>query len=247
MIDPYRNWIDCIFERWLAEVTRKGIARALQSLSNDYVKRRGRIGSRASVGRGKRAAFALYYGVRHFLVVRESLIALGAPRDIPGPIIDLGCGTGVAGAAWCLHGSGEQRVVGVERDAGMIREAELTYRCLNVKGKLVRCHLSAYRWPKPPLCIIAAFTVNELHERDRERLWHSLEEQASGGSRLLVLEPLALRITPWWQDWVERAERIGGRSDEWHFDVELPEPVRLLGKSAGLSPERLGARALWIC
>lgn len=246
MTDRYDNWIETLFDRWLAEVTHREIAGALRALSADYVQRRGRIRGKALVGRGKQAASALYYGVRHFLVVRETLIALSVPEDVPKQIVDLGCGTGVAGAAWCLHCSGEQTVVGVELDTDVMREAEYTYRSFGLRANLIRCHLSKYRWPRPPVCIIAAFTVNELNGRDRERLWHNLEKQVKGGSRMLILEPLATGTTPWWRDWVERVERLGGRTGEWHFDVELPEAVYLLGKSAGLRPDRLGARVLWV-
>jgi hypothetical protein len=88
--------------------------------------------------------------------------------------------------------------------------------------------------------------VNELDERDRERLWQQLENQVNGGSHILIIEPLATRITPWWREWSKRVLDLGGSADEWHFDVELPERVHLLGKSAGLKPERLGARTLWV-
>jgi len=246
MTDAFNNWIDTMFDRWLGELTHKEIARALKALSIDYVQRRGRIRGKALAGRGKQAALALYYGVRHFVIVQETLIALEVPEDVPKQIIDLGCGAGVAGAAWSLHCGGKPSVLGIELDPDIMREAEYTYKDLKLRGKLIRCHLSKYRWPKPPVCIIASCFVNELNERDRERLWHSLEKQTRDGSRVLILEPLAVRITPWWRDWVERVRLIGGRAEEWHFDVELPESVHLLGKSAGLRPDRLGARVLWI-
>jgi len=246
MTDPYHSWINTIFDRWLSELTYKEIARGLKSLSDDYVKRRDRIRYKALAGRGKQAASVLYYGVRHFVIARETLVALGGDENVPELIVDLGCGTGVAGAAWFLHCRGQQKVVGVELNPHIIREAEYTYKCLNITGKVIRCHLSKYRWPKPPLCVIAAFTINELNDGDRELLWSNLERQVKASSRVLIIEPLATRITPWWQEWVERVKALGGRTGEWHFDVELPEPVYRLGKSAGLQPDELGARVLWI-
>ena len=246
MADPFNYWIDSIFDRWLGELTHKEIARALKVLTYDYVQRRDRLRGKALSGRGKQAAFALYYGVRHFVIVRETLIALKIPEDVPKQIVDLGCGTGVAGAAWSLHCGGEQTILGVEFDPNILREAEFTYKYLKLRGHPIHCHLSKYRWPEPSICVIASFILNELNERDREHLWHNLKKQVKGGSRVLILEPLATRITPWWRDWIERVKTIGGRADEWHFDVELPERVHLLGKSAGLRPNRLGARVLWI-
>jgi SAM-dependent methyltransferase len=267
-MDPFDNWINKLFTRWMAELTHQEIARALKALTQDYVQRRQRLHGKALAGRGKQAAFALYYGPRHFLVVREVLKALGdcpgssglspslqaqaasttgtVPKsgDSPLSIIDLGCGSGVAGAAWSLHCGGH--IVGVELDPDVLREAAFTFRDLGVRGGGVRCHLAKYRWPKPPVGIVAAFTVNELDEGDRENLWDELQKQIKGGSRVLIVEPLSTRIAPWWQDWSERLTTLGGRADEWHFDVELPERVHLLGKSAGLNPEKLGARTLWV-
>ena len=51
---------------------------------------------------GKRAAFALFYGPLHFLTVQAIVIALGAHARPLQMIADLGCGTGVGGAAWAL-------------------------------------------------------------------------------------------------------------------------------------------------
>lgn len=244
MTDAFHNWIDKLFERWLSELTRQEVARALKVLTRDYVQRRTRLRGKALEGRGKQAAFALYYAPRHFVIVREALKSLDAPTDSPREIIDLGCGSGVAGAAWALHCGGN--AVGVELDPEILREAAFTFKDLGVRGGGVRCHIAKYRWPKPPVGIVAAFTVNELDERDRERVWRELEKQVKGGSRVLILEPLSTRITPWWQDWSERVVALGGRADEWHFDSSLPERVHLLGKSAGLKPDKLGARTLWL-
>lgn len=229
-----------MFARWTRELTHAEIARALKALSRDYVQRRGRLRGEALTGKGKQAAFALYYAPRHFVIVREVLAALDAP--VPPTVIDLGCGTGVAGAAWALRGGAS--VVGVDLDSNVLQEAVHTWREMGVRGGGVKAHIAKYRWPKPPVGIVAAFTINELDEADRERLWRELERQLQGGSRLLILEPLATRIAPWWQEWARRVTGLGGRADEWHFDVELPERVHLLGKSASLRPERLGARTL---
>ena len=78
MPDPFENWIEKLFERWLGELTHQEIARALKALTRDYVQRRTRLRGKALDGRGKQAAFALYYAPRHFVIVREVLKALGA-------------------------------------------------------------------------------------------------------------------------------------------------------------------------
>ncbi|MCA8936757.1 MAG: methyltransferase domain-containing protein [Planctomycetes bacterium] len=244
MTDPFDNWIEKLFERWHRELTHQEVVRALKALTRDYVQRRTRLRGKALEGRGKQAAFAMYYAPRHFVIVREALKSLGAPTDSPREVIDLGCGSGVAGAAWAMHCGAN--IVGVELDPDVLREAAFTFKDLGLRGGGIRCHLGKYRWPKAPVGIIAAFTINELDERDRERVWRELEKQVKGGSRVLILEPLSTRITPWWQDWSSRVTELDGRADEWHFEVELPQRVHLLGKSAGLKPERLGARTLWV-
>jgi hypothetical protein len=245
MPDAFDTWIEKLFARWMGELTHQEIARALKALTQDYVQRRQRLHGKALAGRGKQAAFACYYAPRHFVIVREVLKALGtaAIGGTPMPLIDLGCGSGVAGAAWALHNGGN--VVGVELDPEILREAAFTFRDLGVRGGGVRCHLAKYRWPKAPLKIVAAFTINELEEADREHLWRELERQIKSGSRVLIIEPLSTRIAPWWREWAERITELGGRADEWHFEIELPERVHLLGKSAGLKPDKLGARTLW--
>jgi hypothetical protein len=69
-------------------------------------------------GVGKRAAFALYYGPLHFLLIREIVRGLGAADKGVRPIVDLGCGTGDAGAAWALEFPRPPRLVGVDAALG---------------------------------------------------------------------------------------------------------------------------------
>ena len=130
MPDPFDIWIAKLFDRWLSELTHQEVARALKVLSRDYVQRRTRLRGKALEGRGKQAAFALYYAPRHFVIVREALKAL--TTDSPSEIIDLGCGSGVAGAAWALHCGGN--VVGVELEPDVLREAAFTFKDLGVRG-----------------------------------------------------------------------------------------------------------------
>ena len=99
--DRFAAHYEALEARHLAELTFAEVRRALQALSSVYVERRGRMAEGAVFdGAGKRAAFALYYGPMHFLLVREIVRALGlatprtasstsaaarAPRARPGP------------------------------------------------------------------------------------------------------------------------------------------------------------------
>src|SRR4029453_3552578 len=97
------GWLAALEGRHLPNLTRPELTRALRALSSCYVERREKLTSGAALeGAGKRAAFALYYGPLHFMagtaVVRATLA-----HEIPlHTIVDLGCGTGVAGAAWAV-------------------------------------------------------------------------------------------------------------------------------------------------
>ena len=66
--------------RHLADLTFPEVSRSLRALSSGYVERRTRLTEGAPLaGRGKRAAFALFYGPLHFLIVRHIATSLPGP------------------------------------------------------------------------------------------------------------------------------------------------------------------------
>jgi hypothetical protein len=66
------------------------------------------------------------------------------------------------------------------------------------------------------------------------------------GSAVLIVEPLAGFVTPWWPAWRQRFEALGGRADEWRFTAELPPVVQRLDRAAGLDHRELTGKSLWI-
>src|SRR5262249_54036029 len=85
------RWLSALETRHFSELTFQEVARALRALSATYVERRDRIRSGATLaGAGKRAAFALFYGPLHYLLVREIVRAL-ADSTIAPTLVDLGC------------------------------------------------------------------------------------------------------------------------------------------------------------
>ena len=93
-------------------------------MSSAYVERResALADHKALDGAGKRAAFALYYGPIHYLLVRHIVEELGiAPER--GTIVDLGCGTGVAGAAVATSATTRLPVVGIDTHPWTLDEA----------------------------------------------------------------------------------------------------------------------------
>ena len=87
--------------------------------------------------------------------------------------------------------------------------------------------------------------LNELPGTVRVRLEDRLIEGASHGTRILVIEPIARSVSPWWDQTASRVAAAGGRSDEWRFAVDLPPLVRLLDKAAGLDHREVTVRSLY--
>ena len=221
--------------------------RALQALSSLYVERRGKIaGGGALCGAGKRAAFALFYGPVHFLTVRSVVRELEAARPAPDHILDLGCGTGAAGAAWALQAGAGCEIVGIDRSEWALGEARWTWRTLKVRGRAVMGDLSRARMPGRGGAVLAAWVLNELAEAAREAALERLAGCGRDGCRVLVVEPVSRRLSPWWPKARALFESAGGRADEWRFRAELPGPIARLDTAAGLDHRELTARSLWL-
>ena len=242
VVDP---WLRALERRHLSDLTFSEVVRALRALSSCYVERRGKLASGAALdSRGKRAAFALFYGPVHFLAVGEILHAL--PDDVRRVrhVVDLGCGTGAAGAAWALE-SGAIRVDGTDRNAWTAGEANWTYRELRLRGRAVQGRIEdAPLRAREGTGIMAAYVVNELTDAARGVLLDRLLTAAAANARVLIIEPIARRMLPWWPVWRGAFEAAGGRADEWRFDAPLPERQRDLARAAGLDPRTLAARSL---
>ncbi len=245
--DPFPAWVDALEQRHTARLTFAEVRRALQALSSLYVARRGKLAGGDALGTaGKRAAFALFYGPLHFLVVREIVRALGAARPAPAAILDLGCGTGVAGAAWALEAGGRSRLTAIDRNGWAIEEARWTWSRLGVKGEARRGDVERAPLPGARSAIVSAFLANELPEAVRDALLPRLLAAAREGARVLVVEPIARSVTPWGSPWAQAFSAAGGRSDDWRFPAALPPRLALLDRAAALHHRELTARSLWI-
>jgi predicted nicotinamide N-methyase len=230
-----------------AELTFPEVSRALRALSSAYVERRQKLAEGAALsGAGKRAAFALFYGPLHYLLVRH--VALNLPeatRGIP-TLLDLGCGTGASGVAWARACSTAPRVVAIDRHPWALGEAADTYRAFGIAATMRQGDIATATLPKGPAAILAAFTLNELADPAREALLPRLLERARQGDRLLIVEPLARFVAPWWQRWREAFESAGGRADEWRLRTDLPPIVEKLDRAAGLNHREITGRSLWL-
>ncbi len=227
-------------------LTFQEVARALRALSSAYVERRGAIArGKALDGAGKRAAFALFYGPLHFLLVAGIVARLPGATDRQKTIVDLGCGTGPAGAAWATACRRRPRLVGIDHHPWALEEAARTYRAFGLEARTERASLGVWRLPKPPASFVAAFAVNELADERRDALLAQLRERAERGDRVLVVEPLARFVAPWWNAWRDAFAPLGARADEWRFSVELPPVVAKLDRAAGLDHRELTGRSIF--
>jgi SAM-dependent methyltransferase len=246
--DRFGEWVQTNERRQLSELTFPEVSRALRALSSAYVERRHRLDAGAALdGAGKRAAFALFYAPLHFLLVRHVVESLQAAAPRTPAIVDLGCGTGAAGAAWAaaFPRGNEPSVIAVDRHSWAASEARETYRAFGLRAR-VRVG-DALGMPLPPrAAVVAAFTVNELEADARGRLLKLLVAHAKGGGSVLVVEPLAGFVAPWWGEWRRAGEEVGGRTDEWRLQTELPAIVAKLDRAAGMNHREITGRSLYM-
>jgi SAM-dependent methyltransferase len=248
--DPFPAWFAALEARHRQSLTFVEIRRSLQALSSLYVERRERL-SAGSVfeGAGKRAAFALFYAPLHFLLMREIVRRLGGAEPAPRAILDLGCGTGSAGAAWAIEAGGRATLEGRDRNGWALQEARWNAGQLGLRARFTKGDLrAAVATAASParVAVLLAFTVNELEASVRDALLPWLLSASRAGSPVLVVEPLARRALPWWDEWAARVLGLGGRADEWRFSSELPPTLRLLDKAAGLDHRALTGRSLYL-
>lgn len=241
----FDHWIDALEQRHLADLRVAEVTRALRALSSAYVERR--RPREALDSAGKRAAFALFYAPLHYLVTTRVVGSLaGALVPPPSTVVDLGCGTGAAGAAWAVAAGSTSRVVGIDRHPWAVEEARWTYRTLGLSGTTRQADATRLPALRPGSAVVVAYVLNELTAESRARVEDQLIGAAGRGVRILVLEPIARGIAPWWDATAARFAASGGRADEWRFPIELPPLLERLDRGAGLRHDELTVRSLWL-
>jgi predicted nicotinamide N-methyase len=246
----FDEWVAALEERHLANLRVPEVTRALRALSAAYVERRGRAAQGRQVrgaldSAGKRAAFALFYAPLHFIAVSEVIRAHGR-GEAPKTILDLGCGTGAAGAAWALAWQCAPSVAGIDRHPWAVDEAQWTYQQLGVHGRARHADIVRAPAPRRGEAVVAAYVLNELPEPARITIEHRLLDTAERGGRVLVIEPIARAIAPWWDDMAARFHAVGGRADEWRLPIDLPPLLQKFDRAAGLNHRELTFRSLFV-
>ena len=244
------EWIAAVIERHTASLNRPEFLKAIRALSARYVERRSALADRSAIdSAGRRAAFAAFYAPLHFLTMRKIVGHLEL-RDVD-TIIDLGCGTGVAGAAWALAAPVTPRIEGVDVHPWAVEEARWTWRMLGLTGAARRGSLESRldalagsRARVERTGIVCGWSLNELEPRRRDQAIERLIALAGRGAAVLVAEPIARRVVPWWEAFATRAAAAGGRGDEWRFPPALPAALADLDEAAGINREALSARTV---
>ena len=241
----FRSWLTALEARYLADLRIAEVTRARRALSSAYVERRGVAVHHALDSAGKRAAFALFYSPLHFLTIHRIVRAVDAQTPQPKLILDVGCGTGAAGAAWAIAANGA-RILGIDRHPWAVAEAKWTYAQLDLVGHARRSDIAQAPQIRPGTAVVAAYVLNELAPAARERLQRWLLDAAEHGARILVIEPIARRLTPWWPSTESRLRSVAGaRVDEWRFPVDLPPWLHLLDRAAAMNHSELTARSIY--
>jgi hypothetical protein len=237
-------WLTALEARHLSDLRIPEVTRALRALSSAYVERRQKVAAGATMdSAGKRAAFALFYAPLHFLTVRLVLAELGA-RPLRR-IVDLGCGTGVAGAAWATWIDRPlAAVTAIDRHPWALDEARWTYGQFGITAAVKRGTLDKLPVTDGRSGVIAGWVLNEMPADSREALESSLIRAGRNGASVLILEPLSRAIAPWWDTTASLVCAAGGRADEWRFPIDLPPLQRLLDRAAGLRHQELTVRTL---
>jgi SAM-dependent methyltransferase len=241
------NWLTALERRHLADLTFSEVARALRALSANYVERRERLARRTALdSAGKRAAYALYYSPLHVLTLMPMLAALRVGETAVRSVLDLGCGAGAAGATFAASVTPHAQVIGIDEHPWALDEAGVTYRAFGLEARTRRGDVARAPLPRVVDAIVVGWVVNELDAPARQMLLPKLLSAAKAGTHVLIVEPIATRLSPWWPEWSQAFATVGGRADEWRFPVTLPDLLQRLDRAAGLRHDELTARSLYV-
>jgi trans-aconitate methyltransferase len=177
--------------------------------------------------------------------VRAIVSSLAVSRPPPRRIVDLGCGLGVAAVAWAQLCERKPEIVGFERSGWAAAEARWLLAEVGMRGRVHQKSLLEAPSARRGEAIVAAYAVNELDSSGKKELLAGLLDSIRRGASVLVIEPIALRKSPWWLEWRERFLEASGRANEWRFRVELPPSLALLDRASGLDHRELTARSLY--
>lgn len=241
----FQEWLNANEAFYGQNLTFPEIRRALQALSTRYVQKRDKVHGHDKMGLGHQAAFCLFYGALHGLIVAETLGKLTPVLQLPSgaKILDLGCGNGICGAVWARLTPNPGPVHGIERQKWAVTATRQTYRQMGLKGLATTgCFLKS-KWPKAD-AILAAWALNELNTSEREKVRSRMLLHQNQGGYLFVLEPISRAISPWWEKWGQPLLDQGANRGELKLNLSLPPLLAKLDKAAGMNHRQVKVRYL---
>lgn len=248
--DPLLPYLEALFTQALEELRYPELRRGVQALSELYVHGRdkGQLSSRAADGRGKSAAFRCFYAPLHLIVCRALARSLPAGPS-PRRIVDLGCGSGAAGAGLALalaERGPAPELLGIDRVSDHLRHARAGWSALGLQGKVKSGALpGALGAPQAEAMLVFGWSLNELSPEARAETVAGVLRWLHRGAGLLVLEPLSLKVSPWWPELRAALAEHGVQEVVFKERIPLPQRLRDLDRAAGLDHQELGCRALW--
>lgn len=243
-LDRFRRWSAFLERRFGNELTFTEIRRAIRALSDLYVHRRTRLPrGDAFDGRGKRAAYALYFAPLHAC----ALAAAVREHDVPFPKrarwLDLGCGTGAASIGLWIAGLRPARLSGIDRSGWAIEAFAEAGRALRLDVRPRRGRVEDMAWPRTD-AIVAGWALNELDAAAREEVGRRLAHAVDAGTFVCIAEPVAKRPLRWWERWVASWAPDRAREDAWALPFERPESIAAFDRAARLDHRTLRLRTL---
>jgi SAM-dependent methyltransferase len=238
-------WLEAAVDRQ-APLTFTDLRKGVRALSARYVERRRREGvdRDAFASPAKRAAFATYYAALHLETAFRAASEAWPTGRLAERVIDLGAGSGAAGAG-AARALGVPAVLGLERSGWALREARATYAAFGLRGRTRRAELpGALPRPRAGDLLVAGWVLNECAPEVRNALIGGLEAALRAGGSVLILEPLAGAVAPWFDGLATRLAPVGCRSFEARYGGERPAWVSKMDHAAGLDHRELRARVL---
>ena len=245
MTDRFADWMRDLKSRHLADLTFAEVSRSLRALSSSYVERRGRLAEGAALaGAGKRAAFALFYGPLHYLLVHNIVSALDAAKGQVSTLVDLGCGSGAAGAAWAAALGSAPHVVGIDRHPWPLAEAAHTYRDSASTARTRQGDVARVEWSTQAIGLPGGIRAQRADRRGTGSgvvatlRWDARPRadcRTAGRVRRTVVAAMARRRSEGWRP----GERVA-------IQGRAPAIVAKLDRAAGLNHREITGRSLWI-
>ena len=110
---------------------------------------------------------------------------------------------------WCGVGAGDgrRRARAATSTRGRSPKPSGPTARSGVRGTARRGDVAGLRLPSTRSTILAAFVINELPAAERAVALERLVDAARRGHRVVIVEPISKKLTPWWGEW-ERAFHV---------------------------------------